>query len=277
MKKMILIAAAVVFLAIAGVMAMSVTIIPQGHVAVEFNPMAGGVQARTRGQGLYFINPVSTITKFPVFTETVDVNQFDILTRDGKALALNMSYDFSVNPEYAHEIFDMFGGQSMNNIVSGWLEDRAMRSALAIFSSYSVLDVFSNLPSIQAQIFEEMRAITEEYGFVVRAVTIQAPQMDAQTAAAIQEVVNATQELERMEIERQQAEVQANIRIEEARGLAESVRIQAEAEAEANRLLERSLTDSILQLELINRWDGVLPIINGGDNGMFLDVSAILD
>lgn len=39
--------------------------------------------------------------------------------------------------------------------------------------------------------------------------------------------------------------------------------IEAEAEAEANREISDSLTDKIIELRKIEKWDGVMPKVTG--------------
>ena len=63
-----------------------------------------------------------------------------------------------------------------------------------------------------------------------------------------------------------QATAEANKRIEEARGEAESTRLKAIAEAEAINIKGEALKNnpSLVQLEAVNKWNGVLPTMTGG-------------
>lgn len=50
--------------------------------------------------------------------------------------------------------------------------------------------------------------------------------------------------------------------------------VQAEAEAEANRLRTQALTPAVLQKAWIDKWDGSVPsVITGGGTQMFMDIS----
>ena len=49
---------------------------------------------------------------------------------------------------------------------------------------------------------------------------------------------------------------------------AEAKVVAAQAEADANALLEKSLTDKILQEMYINKWDGKLPEVMTGESGL---------
>ena len=53
---------------------------------------------------------------------------------------------------------------------------------------------------------------------------------------------------------------------------------QAKAEAESYRLKNEQLTDKILLSDWIEKWDGHLPTVTGGDSSsMMLDLSQLLE
>ena len=53
------------------------------------------------------------------------------------------------------------------------------------------------------------------------------------------------------------------------------MKIKADAEAYYNRTIAASLSPMIVQEDMIEKWDGKMPQIMGG-NGMMLDVSKII-
>lgn len=254
---------------------MSIEIIPQGHVGVVWS-QASGVQEHVLGEGWTVVNPIHRVIAFPISTETVNVDTFNVLTRDGKSLGIKLAYDYSSDAEMVTDIFTKFRGQTPQSIEAGWLEDRVQRAVLNVFSQYSVLDVFQNLASIQVEVFEEFRDLVGDYGFNVSAVTVQAPDMDESTREMIQQVVDSQLKLEQLEFERQQAIVEADTRIEQARGRAESTLIEAEAEAEANELLQKSLTDELIITQWIEAWNGELPLVSGEGN-YFIDINTLMN
>ena len=54
-------------------------------------------------------------------------------------------------------------------------------------------------------------------------------------------------------------------KIAKARGNAESILIEAKAQAEANKLLERSLSEELLMQQWIEKWDGKQPQYSAGN------------
>ena len=90
------------------------------------------------------------------------------------------------------------------------------------------------------------------------------------TATAIQNVVNAQNELQRVKIEKEQAEVEAEKARVTAKGKADAAVIEAEGQARANEKLQQSLTPGVLQQRAIEKWNGELPKLSGNSNGGFI-------
>ena len=47
---------------------------------------------------------------------------------------------------------------------------------------------------------------------------------------------------------------------------------KAQAQADANKLLEESLSDKVIAYEQIQKWDGVMPKVTGSESGMLIDI-----
>lgn len=235
--------------------AMSIEVISQGHAGVVFD-RTHGVEDKTLSQGWHLISPFKRVTEYPVSTETVKVGKFNVQTKDGKPLTISLSYDYSNELEKLPYIYNKFKGQDPETIENGWLQTRIKKAALNVFSRYSVLEVFQNQGKINAEIEQEFRKIVEEHGFIVDSVTLGAPTPDAKTAQAIQAVVDAQQKLEQLQIEKEQAKVAAEKAKIEAEGKAQAKLIQAQADAKANQIINASLTDKLIELKRIEKWDG---------------------
>lgn len=51
-----------------------------------------------------------------------------------------------------------------------------------------------------------------------------------------------------------------------AKAKAEKSKVEAQAEADANRIVNESLTDNVIKQHLIDKWDGKSPITIGGES-----------
>lgn len=65
--------------------------------------------------------------------------------------------------------------------------------------------------------------------------------------------------------------------IEKANAEAEAKLISAQAEKEANELLENSITNNILVQQYLEKWNGVLPTVTGSDGSVMIDISKLME
>ncbi|MEM4994777.1 prohibitin family protein [Priestia sp. SB1] len=252
--------------------AMSIEPISQGHAGVVYN-RSHGIEDKALGQGWHLVSPFERVTEYPISTETVKGDDFSVQTKDGKPLTINLSYDYANDLEKLPHIYNKFKGQDSETIQGGWLQTRLKKAALNVFSNYSVLEVFQHQGKINSEIEKEFRKLVEKEGFTVDSVTLSAPTPDSQTAKAIQGVVNAQQKLEKLEIEKKQAQAKAEKKVITAKGNAEAKAINAKADAEANKIINASLTPDLLELKRIDKWKGDKNLrtkVVGSDTGIII-------
>ena len=65
---------------------------------------------------------------------------------------------------------------------------------------------------------------------------------------------------------------EAKKKVEEARGDAESVRLRAEAEANANREIAASISPVLIDYYRVQAWNGAMPSVTGSE-GLIIDLS----
>jgi hypothetical protein len=98
---------------------------------------------------------------------------------------------------------------------------------------------------------------------------------------ATQNAIQAENRVRQVRAEAEQAVAQAHGGAEAARqkaqGDADAVLIRARADARANEIIRLSTSGSVLQYRAIERWDGKLPLMQGGDKTPLLtfDVSKL--
>jgi regulator of protease activity HflC (stomatin/prohibitin superfamily) len=88
--------------------------------------------------------------------------------------------------------------------------------------------------------------------------------MDDATEKAIQERVNSQQALEKSKIEAEKAKIDAEKLKIEAQAKADAILIEAEGQAKANEALRKTLTSEVVEYYKAQKWDGKLPISQGG-------------
>lgn len=87
------------------------------------------------GQGWHLVSPFKRVTEYPVSTETVRVKNFNVQTKDGKPLAVSLSYDYANELEKLPKIYNKFKGQSPDVIENGWLQTRIKKQHFMYFQN----------------------------------------------------------------------------------------------------------------------------------------------
>jgi len=90
----------------------------------------------------------------------------------------------------------------------------------------------------------------------------------------MQQKMAAQQQAQQAEYELQKQQMLAKAEVAKAEGEAQSILVRAKAQAEANKLLQSTLTQNLIQSKAIDKWDGVLPQVSGGSTP-FVDLRGL--
>jgi regulator of protease activity HflC (stomatin/prohibitin superfamily) len=141
-------------------------------------------------------------------------------------------------------------------------------------SRYTAEDLYQKRETFQSDAEKIIRSLLEPEGFKVEQIvilgTMRLPNSVMQNVEA---KVNAKQLSLKKQEELAQAQADAAKKIAETEGYAQSLKIQAEAEAYANKVRQESLTPMLIQQQFIEKWDGKLPVY-GEVPKIFKDVSG---
>jgi regulator of protease activity HflC (stomatin/prohibitin superfamily) len=96
-----------------------------------------------------------------------------------------------------------------------------------------------------------------------------------QVEDSINAVIEATQRALEAQNKVAQSKAEAEQRVAEANGIAQSTLIKAKAQADANQILNSSLTANLIQYEALQRWNGVLPQVTGTGAMPFVQLGAV--
>ena len=231
-----------------------------GNVGVK--TVFGAVQPEVYREGIYFTAPGTDIVNLDARiqkTETAAAASSKDLQVVRATIALNWKIDTSKAPT----IYQSIGANQaiQNNIISPVLQE-AVKTAT---SQYAAEALIIERPlvkeAIQSYVTERLLAsdivvtdlsivnfeFDEKYQDA-----IEAKQVAEQTAQA------ATNDLKRIEVEAMQAEAKA-------KGITNASLIEARAEAERQDLLRKTISPELVQWEAIQKWNGVLPTVQGGE------------
>lgn len=244
--------------------------VPANNVGIVYNAV-GGTSEQTLSEGIHIKSPLEKVYLFSTEVQTTNVTMLTTQTKDSQYVNTALDIKYQVNPANAYIVFKQFG--SLERVDAQLIIPTSQRVLELITVQYNIMDI---LGESRTSIYMELEAaMTEElskYGIDFYAISIS--DMDAgeeleeaitREAVAKKNVETAAQELERARTEALQLSVQAQAEQDAAIIEAETRVIEAQAQKEANDLLNQSLTETVLQQQWIDKWDGHVPTYYGGD------------
>ncbi|RHW55445.1 prohibitin family protein [Clostridium botulinum] len=254
----------------------SVEKIKAGYVGVVYS-MNGGVEDKTLGQGWHLISPFKKVVEYSVATEQAflskdkkegseDDDSFSIQSKDGKNLNVDLEFSYHFDNDKLPKTFTRFKGQKGKVIEQNHIKGRMKAYATEVSSKFSVLDIYGEKRSnLNKELYEYSKKNFEEWGIIIDSVNFTRINVDEQTNKAIQERVNAQQQLEKQKIELETAKIKAQKDKVDAESKARVTEIGAKAEADANKLKQSTLNSTIVEYEKVKKWDGKVPQVQGGN------------
>lgn len=175
-------------------------------------------------------------------------------SRDLQTIESNIAVNYRVDSDSVAKLYKNLGMNYESTIISPAVSE-VVKSVTAL---YTAEELITKRAEVSAQMKEQLQKKLEDKYIIVDDFNIINFQFTEAFNQAIeakqiaeQEALKAQYELEKVEIEKQQAI------------------LKAEGEAEALRLRKQELNENIIMLEFINKWDGKMPTYYGGEGLMF--------
>lgn len=207
-----------------------------------------GVQDVSLVTGRVWYNPITeSVYEFPTYVQTVNYDNFTVNAKDGSVFTVDPTLSLRVLPGNSPKIFTKYR-KPINEILNHTLVNHIKDVYRIEFNKYSTDSIISNREKFEAGVQMKMINFLDGEGFVLEQLTsgIQYPESITQAInaknAAIQKAQQAENELK---------VVEAN---------AKKLIVQAEAEAKANELKQRTLSPLLIQQQFIEKWDGSTPL-----------------
>ena len=247
-----IIAAAVVVLFLVGVFN-SVHIIRPGEVGVVIR--LGTAQPDALQEGIHFVIPLITdVRRLDVRIQRTEART-DAATQDLQMVQAAIVVNYRIDNAEAVNLFREVGVDYLRRII----EPRIQEAFKAGCAKYTAEELITQRAIVSQEIQESISSQLREYGIIVDAVNITHFEFSAEFNEAIEAKVRETQRLEQARIELERYEVEADQAETKARGEARALLERAKAEAEALDLKKEFATMPLIWLTAVERWDGILP------------------
>lgn len=273
MKKRVLMIPAILLLVI--VLITSMTIIPTGYTGVKTS--FGQIQEETISSGrLIFTVPfVESIHKVnnKQQDKTVEAQVWGEASDKTPVYAADITVTYQIMPERSVWIYANVS--DTKNLVTDSLVSSAVKSAMVELGPEEVTNRAKIEPLVQEKLNTSLEQKYGEETVYINKVTINDMDFEDAYNEAIQQRSIAQQKAQQQEIENAaaiaKAEADKRVAITNAEAEAEKAAITADAQAEANRKIAESLSEELIEYQKIQKWDGKLPTVTGGNSLVSID------
>jgi regulator of protease activity HflC (stomatin/prohibitin superfamily) len=237
---------------------MSLTIVSAGSVGVVVR--LGAVQNTTLPEGVHFVTPfVTNVIQINTRVQKIEANA-TASSKDLQNVTSKVALNYQLLDTKAQWIYQKLGLEYGNNIIQPTIQE-SIKSATA---RYTAEELITKRPQVKDDVYQYIKKRLGANYIVVTDFSIVdfsfSPEFNRAIEAkevAKQKALTAKNDLDRIKTEAEQA------------------REAAAGQADAQKLLQQSLDDRLLQLKAIEKWNGVMPIVQGNTNGAFIDVAAL--
>lgn len=218
----------------------------------------GKVQKNTLENGIHIVPPYANIIKYPVRLREFSLsgaNMVEIKVADGLTVGIDSTILYTINPKMAGEVYKKVA-VSIESLERRILMPIVRTIIRDVCSKYRAEEIYAaKRVTITKEIETNIKILTGKKGILVDQFMIRNIVLPKVVNDAIQMKISAQQEAEAMEYKKQKAEKQAEIKIVEARGL-----------AQAQRIINSTLSPNYLQHEAIQAYKSLA----GSENTTFI-------
>ena len=215
-----------------------------------------------KGPGWHFKIPYldSVAAVYDSAVQSISLDDVTAATKDQQSIKLKLNVQVKIDPSKAKEIFQQVKDQKyLNDTVLLPIIQETIKSKTAKFSAFDLLDKRDLLKSETEQGLAEK---FKEFNTVVTAVNIVNIDFSDQFDKAIEQKVIAEQLVLQKKQELEKEKLESEIAITKAKAEAESIRVRGEALKASPEALEKAR---------IEKWDGKLPLVTGGNPILNID------
>lgn len=252
-------------LIVAGYLLLSLNTVPPGHVGVVVQ--LGVVQANTLPPGLYF-RPflIQNVIDFETRVRPHNFREIDAASREYQSVKLTGTLNFSVDGQQADDLYTRVGLDFAERVIDSAFSDIVKE----VVPQYGVTEILPKRDEIRSATKQKMQEALGRYGIIVEDVYLADISFSQEYTQAIEQKQVAQQAVEREREVLNQKRIQAEQAEAQARGEAAAEVARAQGAAQANKLLTESITPELIDYQRVQKWDGKLPLYQGGEASVLL-------
>jgi len=266
-KGIVVIVAAILFLIVA---LNSFTIVPAGHTGVVLT--MGEVSKTSYDAGFHlkipFVQKVETMSnKIQVYETPASA-----VSKDLQTVSSNIAVNYRLIAADSASMYEDVGTDYKTVLIAPVVQE-CMKSATA---KYTAEELITERQAVGDEVKAALDLKLNDYGIYIEKFNIVNFDFSDEFNNAIEAKQVAEQNLLKTETEQKQvriiAQTDADKKVIAAEADAKAILTQAQAQADANKLLNDSLTDKVIAYEEIQKWNGIMPKVVGSDGGFLINI-----
>lgn len=256
-KKIVIVVAVIFVLLIIGFSCF--TIVSPGHTGVVVT--LGKVSDKVLEEGIHFKIPfvqnVEQVDNRVLKTEV----ESNAASKDLQTISSKVSINYRVNKSSSAYIYKNVGADFTNVIVNPAIQE----CVKSIAAKYTAEQLITNRAVVSSEMEDSISQKINPYGLSIEVFNIVNFDFSEEFNKAIEAKQTAQQAALKAEQDLARIKVEAEQTVEKAK-----------AEAEAYKLKNEQLTENVMIMEFIDKWNGELPKV-ASDAGALFDISSYID
>lgn len=226
--------------------------IPVGYEGVVYS-MKGGVEDETLSQGWHIVAPTKKVKEFTISNEQLlleDKEVFKVATSDDASISISFQMSYRFYSETLTDTYKKFRGMDGEDIINNRVKTVLKSKISEVTADYSMMDIYSgNRNEINNKITKYLsEEFKDDFGIEVMDASVIDVHPDSKLKKAIDNRVTALQEKQQAQAEQEKVKVEAETAMIKAKNAAEIKILNAEANAKANKLKQKSITNELIRM-----------------------------
>lgn len=248
-----------------------------GNVGILINRLNGEIDNKALDPGFKFkLVGFQDIVEYPVFMQTIVLSktsdetgyyneEINVNSVEGQPISCDVSLSFELEPDKVPSLYLTFR-RNINEITQGYVKQTVRQIMQEIVGTVQVADFLGKAKStIVTQVQNQLQEELKQYGFVIKQFTINEIRPPETVLSAIEKKNIMAQEALKSKNQLKKVQFEAQQEVEKARGQAEAILNRAKSQAEANRIISKSLNQTLVRYRAIEKWSGKLSDIGSPD------------
>ena len=229
--------------------------VPSNNVGIRWSAFSG-TSSKTLNEGITFKSPIDKVFLIPTTVEERSIKNVNVQTKDAQFVKAEVNVKFRVNQKDAFKVYKRY--TTLDNLKQNIISNYAQKSIETVVTQYNVIDTLgAKKNEIYSLATKDLQNMLKDEGVELVQLTIKDMNAGDEIEKAIADEAVAKKRVETAEQNRLKAKKDAETKV-----------VNAKAEADANKILEKQLTNKILIQQWIEKWNGEVPKVSGDSKSM---------